>query len=207
LAAAANQYGGRQVADDQRTLIELHWIFSSVAAGLVLCGLAFTGLLLFQHRVIGRAHAELRALTDDLQRAKTAAESASEAKSRFLGNISHELRTPLNAIIGFSELIVKETFGPLNPPKYREYAEDIRRSGAHMFELVSDILSMAKLEAGHWEIAPEELDVATAVEEAVEIFRGTEMAQGRQIDIDLGRDATRLYADPRSLRQMLLNLL
>jgi signal transduction histidine kinase len=206
-AAAANQHGGDKVAEDQRSLLELHWAFSAVAGGLVLCGLAFIGLLSFQHRVIARAHAELGAVTADLHRAKEAAEAASDAKSRFLANMSHELRTPLNAIIGFSEMIAKETFGKLHQPKYRDYAQDIQRSGTHMFELVSDILTMAKLETGHFELTLEEFDVATAVNEVVDMFRGTEMAQGRAIELAFSRNVRQLSADRRGLRQMVLNLL
>jgi signal transduction histidine kinase len=207
LAAAANQRGGEQVADDQKTLIELHWIFSGVSAGLVLCGLAFIGLLLFQNRVIERGRNKLRALTDDLHRAKNAAEAASQAKSRFLANISHELRTPLNAIIGFSEMIANEALGAIGQTKYRDYARDILRSGTHMFELVTDILTMARLDAGRYELSMEEFDAAAIVNEVVDVFRGTEMAQHRLVAVEPCIDLPRLYADRRALRQMLLNLL
>jgi signal transduction histidine kinase len=206
-AAAVNQYSGTVMADDQRTLLELHRIFSSVATCLVVCGLAFIGLLLFQQRMIGRAHDELRAMAEDLQHAKDAAESASEAKSRFLANMSHELRTPLNAIIGFSDLIANETMGPINPPKYRDYVRDILSSGTHMAELVNDILTMAKLDAGHFELAMEELEIDRVVDEILSMFRGTEMAQGRRIEVTMPRSLPLLSADHRSLRQMLLNLL
>jgi signal transduction histidine kinase len=206
-AAAANQYSGSLMADDQRTLLELHRIFSAVAACLVVCGLGFIGLLLFQQRMIGRAHDELRVVTEDLHRAKDEAEAASEAKSRFLANMSHELRTPLNAIIGFSDFIASETLGPVNPPKYRDYVCDILRSGTHMFELVNDILTMAKLDAGHFELALEELEVDRVAEDVLTMFRGTEMARDRRIELAMPPDLPRLSADHRALRQMLLNLL
>jgi signal transduction histidine kinase len=63
------------------------------------------------------------------EEARHAAESANRSKSRFLAVMSHELRTPLNAIIGFSDLIRMQSLGPLQPAKYREYAEDIHVSG------------------------------------------------------------------------------
>ncbi|MEX0839324.1 MAG: histidine kinase dimerization/phospho-acceptor domain-containing protein, partial [Parvibaculum sp.] len=71
---------------------------------------------------------------------KTRAETANRSKSEFLANMSHELRTPLNAIIGFSEIMETGLFGELGSPKYKEYATDIHASGAHLLELINDIL-------------------------------------------------------------------
>jgi signal transduction histidine kinase len=146
-------------------------------------------------------------MATDLHRAKEAAEGASAAKSRFLANMSHELRTPLNAIIGFSDLIANETMGPVNPPRYRDHVRDILNSGTHMFELVNDILTMAKLDAGHFELTVEELEIDRVVDEALNMFRGTEMARGRRIEVALAPGLPLLAADHRGLRQMLLNLL
>ena len=67
LAAAANRAGGDRVADDQRQLINLHWIFSALAAGLVLCGVALIALLMWHNRLLRRAHQDMRVLTGDLQ--------------------------------------------------------------------------------------------------------------------------------------------
>ena len=77
--------------------------------------------------------------------------------------MSHELRTPLNAVIGFSEMIRTEVFGPIGNGKYLEYARDINESGAHLLELISDILDLSKIEAGKLELFEEHVDVTRVV--------------------------------------------
>jgi len=165
-----------------------------------------SAILLIQNRALGKAHNHLRRLTDDLQVAKEAAEFASNAKSRFLANMSHELRTPLNAIVGFSDLIAQEILGPVGSPKYKEYARDIMRSGTHMADLVNDILTMAKLEGGHFEIELRPLDLRVHVEATLSMFLGTEMARGSDVAIEANGEWPCLRADERTLRQMMLNL-
>jgi signal transduction histidine kinase len=206
-AGVANNFSAEQVADDQQQLLHLHWLFSTLAGGLILCCVALVGLLFLQNRLIARAHAELRAMTHDLQIAKEAAETASDAKSRFLATMSHELRTPLNAIIGFSDIIKQETFGPIGQHQYLEYAGDILRSGRHMFDLVSDILTMAKLDAGHFDLSPELLDLHEVAQVCLAMIKGAEMAQGRDIEFEEGGQWVSLRADERAIRLMLLNLL
>jgi signal transduction histidine kinase len=207
-AAAANQFGGDQVAEDQQRLLKLHRTFSMLAAGLVVCGMTFIGLLFYQNRVVATAHRNLRHVTDDLLTAKEAAEGASDAKSRFLANMSHELRTPLNAIIGFSEIIAHETFGPEAQSRYREYAGDILKSGQHMYDLVDDILTMAKLDAGHYDLTLERLNLGALVNSALTIFMGTEMASKRDVAIEASSEWWPwLRADERAVRQILVNLL
>lgn len=75
------------------------------------------------------------------------AEAASRAKSEMLANMSHEFRTPLNAIIGFSDTILSGAFGPIANEKYREYIDDIHRSGTHLLELINDVLDVSAIEA------------------------------------------------------------
>ena len=207
LAANANEYGGDQTTADQHRLLQLHWIFSAIAAAMVVCGFAFIILLFFQNRLLTTAYESLRALADDLRAAKNAADAASEAKSRFLATMSHELRTPLNAVIGFSEIISEETFGPVGKATYRDYAGDIRRSGYHMLELVNDILTMAKLDAGRYELELTPLDLRETVDRTVDMFRGTKQAEGREITVASDAPWPRIEADERAVRQMVLNLL
>ncbi len=78
--------------------------------------------------------AELEVAKSMSDEARRRAEEANLAKSRFLASMSHELRTPLNAILGFSEVMSAEVMGPLNNPTYKEYTNDIHRSGQHLLE-------------------------------------------------------------------------
>ncbi len=207
LAAGANEYGSDLTGADQQRLLQLHWLFSGIAAALVVCGLAFIILLFFQNRLLTKAYEELTGLADELRAAKDAADAASDAKSRFLATISHELRTPLNAVIGFSQIIAEETFGPVGQRAYREYAGDILHSGQHMLELVDDILIMAKLDAGRYELDLVRLELRETVDRTVNIFRGTKQAESHSITVNSDGAWPWIEADERALRQMLLNLL
>jgi len=198
---------GERTADGQQRLLTLHWVFSALAGGLILCGITFLALLVFQNREIRRAHDGLAALAWELSAARERAEVASRAKSRFLANMSHELRTPLNAIIGFSEMIEGEMLGPAGMPQYPEYAGHVVHSGRHMLSLVEDILTAAKLETGRPDLDIREVDTAAVVRDVVAMLRGSPVASGREIAAVPGSAWPLLLTDERALRQMLLNLL
>jgi len=149
---------------------------------------------------------ELEEARDEALRKRFEAETANASKTAFLANMSHELRTPLNAILGFSEIIAKECFGPAGSPRYKEYAGDIHSSGAHLLSLINDLLDVAKIEAGRMEIEPEELDVRRVFDTALKII-GTKARERRQeLVIEIDPAAPALYADERSLKQVLINL-
>ncbi|MBI3445997.1 MAG: PAS domain S-box protein [Magnetospirillum sp.] len=141
-----------------------------------------------------------------LRAAKEQAETASRAKSEFLASMSHELRTPLNAIIGFSETMVSEVLGPM-PGRYREYAGDIASSGHHLLGIITDILDLAKIEAGKMELDDRPMDVAPAVEASLRLLRDRAGAAGLDLAAELPSDLPQVLADERRLRQVLINLL
>jgi signal transduction histidine kinase/CHASE1-domain containing sensor protein/integral membrane sensor domain MASE1 len=150
---------------------------------------------------------ELMVLAKELEQARRVADLANLSKSQFLANMAHELRTPLNAINGFSELILNQAFGPIQPAKYREYVEFINQGGAHLLSLINDILDLSKIEAGKMELHIEAVPTEQVVYQAAESVR--KMADDRSVALrsDVATDCPILHADPRAIRQILLNLL
>jgi len=138
--------------------------------------------------------------------AQETAETSSRVKSEFLANMSHELRTPLNAIIGFSDIMQQQVRGPLSGA-YQEYAALINESGLHLLNLVSDILDLAKIEAGKFSIDAREIDLV----ETVDLCLRLTQRRAEEGDITLVKtveqDRLPLTADPRACKQILLNLL
>ncbi|MEM6851175.1 MAG: PAS domain-containing sensor histidine kinase [Pseudomonadota bacterium] len=153
-----------------------------------------------------RAVDEQRAREEALIRERDAAVQSNLAKSRFLANMSHELRTPLNAVIGFAEMMERETFGPLGSEKYTEYSALIGDSGRHLLELINDILDMSKIEADKQRIETQPVDISAALNAAAELMRLTAERGGVALSVQVADNAPPVLADPRALRQILLNL-
>ncbi|WP_169567208.1 sensor histidine kinase [Sneathiella limimaris] len=135
------------------------------------------------------------------------AKHANEVKSQFLAGMSHELRTPLNAIIGFSELIVQEAFGPISPPKYKQYVEDILDGGRHLLTMISDILDMSKIEAGRYELNEQAVELHGIARHAVKMCSVLADNKGIKLDYDISNPSPVVLGDPRAIKQILLNLL
>jgi signal transduction histidine kinase len=161
-------------------------------------------LRLFRDGVIEkrRLEGELR----DNQVAKETAEASSRVKSQFLANMSHELRTPLNAIIGFSDLLQNQMFGPLQP-QYHDYAKIIHESGNHLLNLVSDILDIAKIEAGKFVLNCQPIDLGESVDYCMRLIRTRADERGVKLVSLLPAQGLTFSADQRGFRQILLNLL
>ncbi len=147
-----------------------------------------------------------RAREADLIEGKAQAEALNSGKSRFLANMSHELRTPLNTIMGFSDIMRARLFGEL-PGKYGEYADLIHESGQHLLDLINDLLDMSKIEAERFQLEVEELDARDPVSAALRLMRVQADSAGLSLRAALPADPLPVEADPRALKQIVLNLL
>ncbi|MCK6452672.1 MAG: PAS domain S-box protein [Alphaproteobacteria bacterium] len=141
-----------------------------------------------------------------LRKAMLDAEAASQAKVAFLANVSHELRTPLNAILGFAEVIRDRVLGP-DDPRYGQYAGFICESGQHLLNVISDILDMAKVEAGGLELFESDVDLGGMVLRQAALMQQRAQDRGLVLECEADRTLPSVRADEVRLRQIMLNLL
>lgn len=132
------------------------------------------------------------------------AQAANQAKSEFLAAISHELRTPLTSIRGFAELMEQR----LGEPKFRHSASLIRRSAEHLNTLLTEILDLAKVEAGAMRLSPGPVELRPALEATVDFFQVTAAEKGLDLSLEQqGPLPSRAQLDELRLKQILNNLL
>ncbi|MGY3544512.1 cell cycle sensor histidine kinase DivJ [Bradyrhizobium sp. USDA 4472] len=141
-----------------------------------------------------------------LDEARSAAEAADAAKTRFLATMSHELRTPLNAIIGFSDMIAQEQALMLAASQRKEYAELINASGQHLLSVVNGILDMSKMESGNFEISSEPFAPRAALMHCCNLLALKARENGIDLITDAPQDLPVMTGDPRAFKQIVLNL-
>lgn len=144
---------------------------------------------------------------DALQEAREQVKKANAAKSKFLSVMSHELRTPLNAIIGFSDIILMETFGLIGSPRYTSYIQDIRNSGKRLLDLINDILDVSALDSGKLSQRPGTVDIGKICRNCINLV--SEQAEKGKLHLGyhIEPGTLSLTADGQRLKQVLINLL
>jgi len=150
--------------------------------------------------------ARLESTSSTLREALASADAASQAKSKFLASMSHELRTPLNAVIGFSEMLDMEPFGPLGHVRYREYARDIHASGAHLLQLINDILDISRVASGEVALSEDNIDVSVLIDQMRHMMADQAHKAGVQLGTRISPELPHLRGDSRRVTQVLLNL-
>jgi len=139
--------------------------------------------------------------------ARQAAERANAAKTAFLANMSHELRTPLNAIIGFSEIMQIELYGPLGDAKYKDYSNDIARSARHLREVIQNILDVARIEEGKFDVERALVGVPIILEDAARMIRPEAERAKLAFDYAVPVDLPYVLGDKTKLTQAFINLI
>jgi signal transduction histidine kinase/DNA-binding response OmpR family regulator len=148
---------------------------------------------------------ELRSVAKDLLVAKDRAEQASRAKSSFLANMSHEIRTPMTAIVGYADMM-------LDPDQTRSDRQDclqvIRRNGAHLLDLINDILDLSKIEADKMTVERIDVDVRELIAEVASLTRPRVVEKGLRFEVNFSDPIPKtIQTDSLRLKQVMVNLL
>ena len=222
-ATLVDGIGGDAEGDALRGVLQRVGPRSAIAAPLVAHGEPFGLLLAATTRPDRRLDEVDRQLFEELaaraalaidaarlhaaeQRARSAAEAASHAKSVFLATMSHEIRTPINAIMGYAELLEMGLSGPMTEGQIQQLGR-IRASSRHLLSLVNDVLDLAKVESGRMLVHREAADAPASVAGALTLVHP--QAAARQILLaDLCPDGAlvRYMGDPQRVEQILVNL-
>lgn len=148
---------------------------------------------------------ELIKIKEEALKAKEEAEKANKVKSEFLANMSHELRTPLNGIIGYASLLHNSVDIPV---KHRKKIDTISQNGEHLLNLINDVLSLSKIEAGASKVVFEEFSMLKILQELYDMFKLKAQNKNLTLSLSMGENVPKIVeTDRQKLKQILINLL
>jgi len=160
------------------------------------------GAALLHHR--DELERQVGVRTEQLEKAKNAAEAASRAKSAFLATMSHEIRTPMNGVLGMTEMLLATELTEAQ----RNYTTLVKRSGEHLLVIINDILDFSKIEAGKLTIEYINFNLWDLLDDIHNVYTPQAAGKGIGFDFDIANDIpVAICGDPNRLRQIMANLL
>ncbi|WP_426357184.1 ATP-binding protein [Pseudocolwellia sp. HL-MZ19] len=140
-----------------------------------------------------------------LQNSKEVAESANEAKSRYLAGLSHELRTPLNVLLGYAQLLSQDN---AIPSRQRETLSIVKRNGEHLADLIEGLLEISKIEAGKITLQNDDINLNSILMQLVNMFQMQANQKGIAFTYHISKNLpTYVATDKQRFRQILINLI
>jgi two-component system sensor histidine kinase/response regulator len=160
------------------------------------------GAALTHHRAELERQVNVR--TEQLEKAKNAAEAASRAKSAFLATMSHEIRTPMNGVLGMTEMLLRTELTDTQ----RSYTNLVKQSGEHLLVIINDILDFSKIEAGKLTVEYINFNLWDLLDDIHTVYTPQAEAKGLDMHFDIANDIpVAICGDPNRLRQIMANLL
>lgn len=144
--------------------------------------------------------------TAELNQTNIKLEHANHTKDEFLANMSHELRTPLNSILGLSEYLLEQYQDTLNDTQQKSL-QIIEASGRHLLDLINDILDLSKMQAGKFDYYPQLVNVNDLCKSSIIFVKSQAAKKSIDLRFMIEENISDFYADPRRLKQILINLL
>jgi signal transduction histidine kinase len=173
---------------------------------VVMSSVALVWLVARSARVVHATDVQRARLLVREQDARREAETANRTKGDFLAVMSHELRTPLSAIIGYQELLADGITGPVTEPQRQQLAR-IKVSARHLLQLIDEILTYSRAEAGKEEVRYELVPVNAMLDDAAAFIEPLAGDKGVTFVVTRLDGPLTMWTDPRKVRQILVNLL
>ncbi len=172
-------------------------VLVAVACVIVATAISWTGVYSIhrQARTMERLVADNRALRQ-----------AAVTKDEFLAGVSHELRTPLNVILGYIDLLLDHSFGPLEPAQ-RDILHRITKNASNLSHLINDLIDLSRIEAGRLKIETAMVDLGPLFADMRSLMDVLLAGDGVTFHAELDPDCGRVCADPERLKQIVSNLL
>ena len=159
-----------------------------------------------QDKILNELEKRVTERTQDLLISKEQAEKANKAKTEFLSSMSHEFRTPMNAILGFAQIIELDT-AEWQQKEVHENIMEILHAGQHLLELINDILDLAKIEEGKYQLDMKPVVINKSVADVLRLLES--LAREKKVTVSYDSkvdDQFEIFADSRSVKQILINV-